>query len=317
MLTEEKFEQLLKKGDSNLSSFLHEVVSGVKIQNTKSTANCHFIRFTKNGQVRFGDFAEFLATKIVDYAIPRSEIQEAIEHQKSTGSTSKLVELNKKAQTLFTSLEKSGEGGEVLLYLIIESILKVPQLLCKMSLKTSSEMHYHGCDGIHAKYNEIDDILAVYWGESKLYQDLSSGLSECFDSLEKFLTEGGGSKSMRNRDLQLMRSYVDLGDENLENAIVNYLDKNHEKFNQLNYKGVCLVGFDFEHYKETNAANIEEYVKSQIEKSIAAWQKAIKGRIDKIQGLNTFELHVFLLPFPSVSDFREAFLKEIGVKRKI
>ncbi|WP_223252149.1 Hachiman antiphage defense system protein HamA [Paracoccus mutanolyticus] len=47
---------------------------------------------------------------------------------------------------MFTDLKSSGEGGELLLYLLTERFLGLPQILCKMSLKTSA--HYHGADGV-------------------------------------------------------------------------------------------------------------------------------------------------------------------------
>ena len=61
-------------------------------------------------------------------------------------------------------LERSGEGGELPLYLLLEMLLGLPQLLCKMPLKTSAETHLHGVDGVHGKLLPSGD-LALYWGE--------------------------------------------------------------------------------------------------------------------------------------------------------
>ena len=36
----------------------------------------------------------------------------------------------------------------VLLFLLAERFLKLPQILCKMDLKTDPRMHYHGADGV-------------------------------------------------------------------------------------------------------------------------------------------------------------------------
>lgn len=316
MLTQEQFETLLKNDNSELLTFIKEAELNITIDDTKAIANFHFLSVTQNGQVRFKDFAQFLATKVIDFAIPRSEIEEAKAHLDQTGSTSKLVQLNKKASNLFTKLEKSGEGGEILLYMIIEHILKVPQLMCKMAHKTSPEMHVHGCDGIHAKYDAQDDILSIYWGESKLHESISSAVDECFDSMKKFLMDDGGSSSTQERDFQLMRNFIDLNDENLENAIVNYLDKNNPKFNQVKYAGVCLVGFDFSHYPSIENSNInEEQIKQKITEVITRWKPLIKERISSAIGLERFEIHFFFLPFPSVADFRKAFFNELGITR--
>lgn len=315
-LTLEKFEALLRKNTAEINAFLQEVEIGVKIDGTEATTTCHFIKLNGNQQVRFADFIEFLAYKIVDFAIPRTEIEAAQQFILTNNSTSKMLALRKKASSLFTSLKKSGEGGEVLLYLLIEEILKVPQLLCKMNLKTSSEMHVHGCDGIHAKYDEGKGLLSLYWGESKLYQDLGAGIGACFESVKAFLLHTEGDTSAQQRDLQLVRSNIDIGDEKFQNALLTYLDKDHENYNKVIYKAVCLVGFDYNAYPTTPNSGIStDILKANITAEMANWRDKVKTEIQSIPNLSTFELHVFLLPFPSVQGFRDAFFKELGITR--
>ncbi len=315
-LTISEFEALLRKSSEELSAYLEEVEVAFAIDGTKALTNCHFIKLNANGQVRFKDFATFLATKVIDFSIPRSEIVDAEAHYQATGSTSKFVALQRKAVTLFSKLKKSGEGGEVLLYILIEELLKVPQILCKMNLKTSGQMHVHGCDGIHAKYDESSGLLSLYWGESKLYQSLDSGLTECLDSLKDFLLHTDGNTNAQDRDIQLVRSYIDLNDNNLEEAIVSYLDKDSDKYNKVLYKGACLIGFDYAQYPSTpNSDTSTDSIKEFIKKEIQSWKDKIKTKIGGFTNLGSFELHVFLIPFPSVQDFRDAFLKELGIKR--
>jgi hypothetical protein len=90
-----------------------------------------------------------LTDKVVDYAIPRKKINEAVKYFNETQSTAKITKLANQAKRLFTRLANSGEGGEFILFLFAEQFLRFPQIICKMSLKTSSQMHYHGADGIH------------------------------------------------------------------------------------------------------------------------------------------------------------------------
>jgi Cap4 SAVED domain len=42
----------------------------------------------------------------------------------------------------------------MLLYLLLEVELGIPQLLCKTPLKTNPEVHYHGVDGVHGKVTD-------------------------------------------------------------------------------------------------------------------------------------------------------------------
>jgi len=315
-LTLERFEELLRRNSADLSAFLQEVEVGVKIDGTEVTTTCHFIKLNGNQQVRFADFAGFLANKIVDFAIPRSEIDEAQNYHLTNNSTSKYVSLQKKASSLFTALKKSGEGGEVLLYVLIEEILKVPQILCKMNLKTSGDMHVHGCDGIHAKYDEDSGLLSLYWGESKLYQELGAGLAACFESVKAFLLHSEGDTSAQERDIQLIRSYIDLNDEKLENAIVSYLDKDSENYNKTVYKAACLVGFDYNDYPTVpNSGITMDILKDKITTEMVVWRGKVKNNLDGIPHLSRFEVNVFLLPFPSVQGFRDAFFTQLGITR--
>lgn len=58
--------------------------------------------------------------------------------------------LHEEAKRSFTDLALTGEGGEMLLFLLAERLLKLPQILCKMDLKTDTRLHYHGADGVYA-----------------------------------------------------------------------------------------------------------------------------------------------------------------------
>ncbi|WP_139768605.1 HamA C-terminal domain-containing protein, partial [Salmonella enterica] len=104
-------------------------------------------------------------------------------YQRDTGSTLKITKLFMQAMGLFTSLSNSGEGGELILFLFAEKFLKLPQIICKMNLKTNPEMHYHGADGVHIGVDNQSQKLCLYWGESKLYSDLTQAIYKCMKSI--------------------------------------------------------------------------------------------------------------------------------------
>src|SRR3546814_10487872 len=64
-------------------------------------------------------------------------------------------QLNQRALALFKRVRKasnrSGEAGELLLYLLTEWILGAPQIIAKMGLKTNPQMPVHGSDGVHVR----------------------------------------------------------------------------------------------------------------------------------------------------------------------
>jgi hypothetical protein len=101
----------------------------------------------------------------VEYAIPREKIEKAKARDEKYGQSNALIALFEIAKQTFTHLKNSGEGSELLVFLLAERFLKLPQVLCKMDLKTASGVHFHGCDGVYA---QIDgDKLALYWGGSR------------------------------------------------------------------------------------------------------------------------------------------------------
>ncbi|WP_437618552.1 HamA C-terminal domain-containing protein [Sorangium sp. So ce1151] len=242
----EALTRLARGTPTDLSALLHDVETHAVVDGTNVTAHCHCLKLDGNGRPRIDALVEAVAEHVLDYAIPRSEYRDAQEESLRTGSSQKIVRLHKKAQKLFTDLEQSGEGGELLLFALAEKVLRLPQLICKMSLKTNARMHIHGADGLHAGVDPATGKLLLYWGESKIYGDFSGAVRDCLASIAPMLSDHDASK----RDLQLLQRYLDVDNEELENAIKNFLDPDSEAFNSLEFRGLCLVGFDCGAYPE-------------------------------------------------------------------
>jgi hypothetical protein len=305
---------LLRTSEQEIKSYVTEVISNVNLEGTKAISHCYFLTLDGNGRPKTKDFARFVAKHVVDYAIPRKEFFEAQQYDQKHNTGVKMSELNKKAKGLFTSLKKTGEGGEVILYIFVQEFLKLPQLICKMPLKTNKELHINGADGIHVsvdKNSEGEDILSLYWGESKLYKKINDAISDCIDSLKSFILSDGGQDAPAERDLQLITDNLDLIDERLEKVMIRYLDKDDPLHNQVNYKGVCLIGFDYSKYPSIPNTETTEQIKEKVKNEVDNWSKKVISQISKHANLNTFDIHVFLLPFPSVDEFRKSFLEEI------
>jgi len=301
---------LLRANPLQLQAYLEKVACKVAISGTQTQAHCYFVALDGNHRPRVNDFARFVAERIVDFAIPRSEITRALNEAHDIGSTAPTTKLNNKARNLFARLPKSGEGGEVLLSLLAEGFLNIPQLFTKMVLKTNSEMHVHGSDGIHAGVND-DGNLALYWGESKLYKNANEAVRSCFTSLAPFLLDTGGSNATQERDLQLMRDGLSLNNPDLLEALKHFLDPDDPIFNKMEYRGLCLVGFDSKSYPTSPNSKETLKVKQAIEAAFKSYKKQILNRVTKEQ-LESFTIEIFCLPFPSVEEFRRAFRNELG-----
>jgi len=278
----------------------------VPIKGTSATCRTHFVVCGSDGKPRVEELTHRLAGEVTDFCIPRSRIEEAAQAFAKHGSTLPFTRLQEEARGLFTSLKNSGEGGELLLYMLLETVLRVPQVLCKMPLKTSAQMHVHGADGVHALAKD-DGGLALYWGESKLYADVASAVRECLESLAGFLL--GGSE-VRRRDMLLLRDHASLTDPDLTTALRAFFTEDDVRSTKVEYRGACLIGFDHTDYPDVRAG--DEAIQAQVQTAIKSWVTHIDRRVhaSKLVGI---ELEVFCVPFPSVEAFRKAVGEALGV----
>lgn len=304
-----RLERLIRQPHEDISAYLPSVKINVQIANTKAVAHFHMLAFDGNDRPRTAELAAYLGNIIIDYAIPRSKILESQQRDLQENTTRHVSELKRKAKALFTDIEKTGEGGEMLLYLLAQCILKMPQILCKMSLKTSGKVHIHGTDGLHIKYDTVVKKLALYWGESKLYTDIGQAMTECLDSIKPYLVDS--SKGTNDRDLQLFRDNLDLIDGDLENELLNYLDPDHPNFNKMQFRGICLIGFDDDRYPTLPNQKVQIVLENEVRASIDDWTSKLKTRLNSRNPLDTFILDIFMVPLPSVQNFRDVFLEEV------
>lgn len=306
--------RLARGSPKELASLLHDVEVNTRVDGTNVVCHCHSLKLDGNGRPRVRDMVRCVCDHVLDYAIPRSEIAKALEDQKETGSSVKLTRLVTDARNLFTDLEKSGEGGELLLFVLAEQILHLPQIICKMDLKTNKEMHVHGADGLHAGTDPLTGKLVLYWGESKLFDTASDAIRDCLASIAPMLkaNDNGNSQGDGDRDLQLLQRYADLNDPALEDALKRYLDPRSSDFNMLEFRGLCLVGFNSKAYPtEVNRIDLEAVV-SKISSRLPKWKIQIANRVGK-EKLTGFGFHFLCVPFPSVDDFRSRLRQELGL----
>ena len=179
----ESLDKLIKGNSSSLDAYLLEVCKNEYVDSTKAEMHIYMLRLDGNNRPRINDLASYISCCIIDYCIPPEEIANAKKLDETHNTTQYTMKLYKKAEGLFTELKNTGEGGELLLSLMTQSILKIPQVLCKMPLKTNPQVHYHGADGLYGKYDEDTKKFCLYWGESKLYSNVDEALSKC--SLKK------------------------------------------------------------------------------------------------------------------------------------
>lgn len=290
----------IRRGKSeSLDAYLKTIEKEIALPGTSTQFYLHLIASDGNGNIKLQDFIEFVVRHITAYAIPRGRFQDAKRKDDEEGLGTHMNRLYEEARKLFTPLKNTGEGGEMLLFILGEVLLGLPQLFCKMSVKTSGGVHYHGADGIHVGIGE-DGKLELYWGESKLYQKFNDALSKCIESIKPYLIRDSG-----HEDLLLLQTHLDLADEKRTKALKILLDKDNPAFNDVRYCGLCFIGFDEDLYKkETTEERLKDFCKKV--------QEQIASKLTSSQ-LSDFRIHFFCLPVESVEGFRKLFLDKLGI----
>jgi hypothetical protein len=279
--------------------------------------HAHYVSF-QGARPTIDEFVEILGTKLVGFCLPRREVGRA-KARWADLPPSKVVEdavrLHNRAVDLFIkanrATNRNGEFGELIAYLLVESVLRAPQLVAKMSLKTSGQMPVHGSDGIHFRLDPPDGRLRLFWGESKCYQSVSSALAEA----AKSIAENLAADKMRH-ELFLVDQHADFSDlpHGLADAVLEFLDPYSEKSNLRLDTSVMLIAFDFAGF--ASLSGIEpEAVETAFEHKLEEELPNLAARLDQELAkrvMQPHDIHAFFLPVPSIAELRAAFQARIG-----
>ncbi|CAI3239831.1 hypothetical protein DWUX_2189 [Desulfovibrio diazotrophicus] len=272
-----------------------------------------YVRF-RDSAPTVDDLIDIAHARMVNFCMPRTRIKEAkAEMMANPDRIDCWVDLVTEARDLFIkTYEKSGrsgELGEILLYMLVESVLKAPIVACKMYLKTSLQMPVHGVDGIHMGFE--GDNLIMYWGESKLHKDKSSALTDIAESISGFTKD----RDKYKREVRIIKSNLNIDDLNSEaiNALKSYFDPYKEESNNLIDCYACLAGFDSSLYDIVSNVKhdaCEKMFCSEYENKIQQLCDLISNKTEEY-GLGSFKFSYFLLPFPSVDAARKKFQSKL------
>lgn len=301
----------------DLGARVRTLTHAVKSVNSDVTLHGHYLPF-RGGTPTVEEFIELLTTKLIAFCMSRKSIIAASAAWKDLSELKrmeKVVALQNKAVDLFKKAQKStnrnGEFGEVITYLLIEYVLKAPQLVAKMSLKTNPQMPIHGSDGIHFRFDEATGGLTLLWGESKCYASVTGAISEAVKSVAENLEH----QKMR-QELFLIEQHGDLSafSEAGQKAILSFLDPYDENYNKRIDRSVILIAFDFQRFADMNAlkpSDVEAAFEAALRVELAACASRLDGHLTT-HGIQHHALDVFFLPVPSVHEFRAGFQDKIG-----
>lgn len=312
-MTPAEIIELLSTTTPDLSSRIGTMTKVWSGPSTKITGRFLYVPF-RDSRPTVDDLIEVAHARMVNFAIPRTRICEAIAQMHANpGAMDPWVVLTTEARDLFIKTQRetgrSGELGEILLYMLIEWVLNAPIVACKMYLKTSQQMPVHGTDGVHLGCE--GDNLIMYWGESKLHSTLASALSDIAASISEHVN----SAEKHKNEVRIIRANLNLEgiDETARTAIKNYFNPYKPESNKLLDGYACLAGFNSQLYKQVEACAYDvcdDAFRKKYEDRIESVGQQILKKV-KEAGLEKFRFTYFLLPFPSVDDAREKFQSKL------
>lgn len=242
-----------------------------------------------------------------DYVLSRKEIKKYAENSQY-GIMSRQV-VNK-----FKDWNKNdGELGELLLYSFLEGVLKAPQILSKMSIKTNKQMYVYGADGVHL-YKEKSGEWHFVYGESKVYKDFVGAFREAITSISRFL----GNEEIQFKGLEnyLISSNIykeELSEEELKIVEeIIYPGSSSKSIPHSDAFGI-FIGFEIElddSKKKLTNEKYNEYVNHECIKLINRSKKRLENIIEKNE-LKGNKFYVYLMPFTDIDNTRKEIIKGI------
>jgi hypothetical protein len=308
----------LLKDHSAMGVRLKEIPFDWKTPHHRLSGNFYYMSFS-DGVPTAKELSTYLYECIIPYCLPKAKIRDAFKEFDPLKDAAPFVRLHDEAKGLFikakNQLTSGGEVGELILYALLEWGLRAPRLVSKMYLKTNNNMPVHGSDGIHVGYDPDKDQLTVYFGESKLYQDFSSAADAAFTSIAELINNSG----QVSREIAILNtmSDIDTMSPELQSKILEYINPYAKSHAALNKRVVhaCLLGFEYSFYTSlltSDPSKVTGIFEERYKERVATACKLVEGHYGK-HLTSTENLHLFLLPFPSLKDFRTDFYAKLGI----
>lgn len=272
----------------------------------------------KGGKPSVSELVKMLMREITGFCATKLQRRRAKEKDRqSTYDARETEDLADWAKALFIktkeSSSRSGEGGELLLYVFIEHYLKAPLVLSKMRLKTSPSMPVHGADGVHAMWDEDGERLTMFFGESKMHETFASAMSDAAESIGWLAKNTDGRM---DNELQLTSGNIDLDGfpEELQDYLLRFLHPyDTEEGNRRNDRFAILIGYDYTAYNKLAKKGVEEaeeHFKELYRKSLSQKLRTAQSHLEKHE-ISLASVDLFFLPMPDVQSFRDEFNREL------
>lgn len=263
----------------------------------------HHVKFNGNGVPMVKALASKLYEYIIDYCISARERSDTLTTQQSMILSKQARDLFRHPKITDDSPDKTGEAGETLLFFLMEAVLGAPQLVAKMELKTNTNDEVKGSDGIHVKWNEKDKLVDLYFGEAKLYKQISSALDEALKSISTF-----HENEMYKHEFNMVTKFFKYANDEIKEAISELIISG-EPGPGVRINHACLIGYNwskFNKLQSNNEQTLEQNFLKEFKKDFPRLKKLLESKFTSFPQKH-LRFDVFFIPFPSVTDFRNEF----------
>lgn len=308
----------LKRDLSRLSAHLGTIAHTVQTDCHGLTFRLHYPTF-RQSKPMIAELIDAVSLHIVNFCLPRKHVTELHELYGKLSSeefTEKFEAMRQEAYDLFKrahlATNRNGEAGELILYLLTEWVLDAPQIIAKMSLKTNTEMPVHGADGVHVRYCPDTGRLYIYWGEAKLYQNISDAIAEAAKSIGEALKD-----EKVKHEITLVKRYLDLSGlpAPAKAAMLSMLDPFGAGYANRHDVISCLICFDSDAFGVAQASQHD--AEKAFHKLALAKLEEVAPKVAAVlkeKGMAHQPVEMFIIPVPSVARLRELFQDKIGWK---
>ncbi|HEY5960452.1 MAG TPA: DUF1837 domain-containing protein [Polyangiaceae bacterium] len=302
------WDELLSVCKESYDRCIDTVTHAETISGISANTRMHCLKFDGNQQPMVEALAECLYEHVIAYCI-------SARNRPSELTVQDAARLTKEARKLFIhppatpdDPDQTGEAGEMLLYLLMEAVLRAPQVVAKMELKTSSSMEIHGSDGIHMAWSAADSIVDVFFGEAKVYKDVGAAMTAALNSVDAFHAD-----DVLCHELKMATKYFKHAEEPVK-AAVSELLRNGKPSSDVRVNHALLIGYDWAGFNGLTASSVKELTsefKTRYRRDAPRLHGLMQSRFSKFNR-KTLRFEIFFLPFSSVQGFRDAFNRALG-----
>jgi hypothetical protein len=292
----EAFRKLVASNKSVTKAELSNVLQICKEHKPSSTITCKFyLMRCANNAFRDANLIDFMLGRLVGYVLQKKEYKNPTDVE--------IRDLWIKAKETFQRSVKSGEAGELLLFLLLEAE-DIIQVFSKMDLKTSKNMPVHGCDAVHI---QVGEAVMLHFGHSKMYASFADALGAALKDVKKF-----ADKPLKDRELNLVSSRLDevkFGQfaQTIQKLIHPYTER-RDLYREVDS---IFIGANWQFMKDIRKDN-DDYAKSEYEKFTEQTASNVANKTLSVGEIKARTFLFLILPFEDVADFRAKFQKELS-----